>query len=61
MPISINFYLLVFVSVGLDCIILSTIPCVILVVICIVFPIVGGIKANGGIEWQYPLSIRFFK
>lgn len=26
----------------------------------IVFPVVGGIKANRGEAWHYPLSIRFF-
>jgi len=27
----------------------------------IAFPIVGGIKANNGEVWRYPLSIQFFK
>jgi hypothetical protein len=27
----------------------------------IVFPIIGGIKANNGEVWKYPLSIPFFK
>jgi uncharacterized protein len=27
----------------------------------IVFPIMGGIKANNGEAWKYPLSISFFK
>lgn len=31
-----------------------------LVVVGIVFPIVGGIKANSGEIWVYPLSISFF-
>ncbi|MCL6501246.1 MAG: DUF4870 domain-containing protein [Pirellulales bacterium] len=30
-------------------------------IVGIVFPIVGGIKANNGEVWQYPLSIRFLK
>ncbi|RME94004.1 MAG: DUF4870 domain-containing protein, partial [Verrucomicrobia bacterium] len=30
-------------------------------VCAIVFPIVGGIKANNGEVWHYPLSIRFFR
>ena len=25
-----------------------------------VFPFIGGIKANGGEVWEYPLSFRFF-
>jgi len=28
--------------------------------LCLIFPIVGAIKANDGKVWQYPLSIRFF-
>ncbi len=27
----------------------------------VIFPIVGGIKANSGQLWKYPLSIRFLK
>ena len=37
------------------------IPLLILLgVLCIVFPIVGAIKANDGIAWPYPGSYRFF-
>jgi len=32
-----------------------------LAVLCIVFPIVGAVKANDGAAWPYPLSIRFFR
>jgi uncharacterized Tic20 family protein len=32
-----------------------------LVLVSILFPIIGGIKANDGIEWTYPLSVQFFK
>jgi len=32
-----------------------------LMIISIVFPIVGGIKANDGVLWHYPLTIRFIK
>jgi uncharacterized Tic20 family protein len=32
-----------------------------LAIVAIVFPIIGGVKANDGIEWKYPLSIPFFK
>ena len=28
-------------------------------VLCIIFPIIGGIKANNGEVWRYPLSIEF--
>lgn len=32
-----------------------------LAVIAIVFPIIGGIKANNGELWNYPLTIKFLK
>jgi len=28
--------------------------------LALIFPIIGAIKANDGIVWSYPLSIRFF-
>ena len=31
-----------------------------LAVAAIAFPIIGGIRANNGEAWRYPLSIRFF-
>jgi uncharacterized Tic20 family protein len=27
----------------------------------IIFPIIGGIKANNGELWEYPLTIKFLK
>jgi uncharacterized protein len=30
-------------------------------IITIIFPIVGGIKANNGEVWRYPLTINFIK
>ncbi len=46
--------ILIFVIVG--------IPLLMIVgVLAIVFPIIGGIKANSGEVWKYPLSIPFFK
>ncbi len=30
-------------------------------VMMIVFPIIGGIKANNGELWEYPLTIKFLK
>ena len=32
-----------------------------LLILAVVFPIVGGIKANNGETWKYPLSIAFLK
>ena len=34
---------------------------VVLGILGIVFPIIGGIKANNGETWKYPLSISFLK
>lgn len=31
------------------------------VVLNIIFAIIGGVKANSGVYWKYPLSIPFFK
>lgn len=30
-------------------------------VLCVVFPIIGAIKANSGETWKYPLTISFLK
>lgn len=47
---------------GLLCFVLIGIPLIFaLGVVSIVFPIVGGVKANGGETWKYPFSIEFFK
>ena len=32
-----------------------------LYILGIIFPIIGGIKANNGEVWDYPLTIKFFK
>ena len=49
-----------FVSAFL-CFFLVGIPLLaVLLVLIFVFPIIGGIKANEGIVWKYPLSISFF-
>jgi uncharacterized protein len=46
--------LLILVLVGIPLLI-------VLGILCIIFPIVGGIKANNGEVWKYPLSIEFLK
>ena len=47
---------------GLLCFVIIGIPLVIaLVILCIVFPILGGLKANEGQLWKYPMSIEFIK
>jgi uncharacterized protein len=47
-------FLLLFLVIGFPML-------MVLVVLAIAFPIVGGIKANNGEVWKYPLSIQFFK
>ena len=47
-------FILTFVFVGMPLL-------MVLFAIAIIFPIVGGIKANNGEAWKYPLSITFFK
>ena len=47
-------FVLLFVLVGVPLF-------MVLGVISIIFPIIGGIKANNGEVWKYPLSIPFFK
>lgn len=32
-----------------------------LVIMSIVFPIIGAVKANNGELWEYPLTIKFLK
>jgi uncharacterized Tic20 family protein len=46
--------LLIFVVIGIPLLLA-------LLLIGVIFPIIGGIKASDGIVWRYPLSIRFLK
>ena len=46
---------------GILCFVLIGIPLLgALIILGIVFPIIGGIKANNGEAWSYPFSIKFF-
>ena len=45
---------LVFVFIGIPLLI-------VLGILAVVFPIIGGIKANSGEVWKYPLSISFLR
>ena len=54
--------LIYFIVAGLLCLIIIGIPLVIaLALLCIVFPIIGAVKAYDGKLWRYPLSINFFQ
>jgi uncharacterized protein len=49
------------VMFGILCFLLIGIPLLAaLVILGIVFPIIGGIKANNGQAWSYPFTIKFF-
>jgi uncharacterized protein len=50
-----------FVCVPLAFVIVGFPLLMILAAMAIIFPIIGGIKANNGEVWKYPLSIPFFK
>ncbi len=47
-------FILLFVLVGI-------LGFVALGIMAVVFPIIGGIKANNGEFWEYPLTIKFLK
>lgn len=49
------------VSAVLALILVGIIGLLALAVIGVVFPIIGGIKANNGEFWEYPLTIKFLK
>lgn len=51
--LSVIFIILSFVLIGIPLM-------AALIIIGIVFPIIGGIKANSGEAWSYPFSIKFF-
>lgn len=47
---------------GLLTMVLIGIPLLIALYVCgLVFPIIGGIRANNGELWKYPLTIEFIK
>ena len=50
---AIIFFVLIFVIIGIPLLI-------VLGILCIIYPIVGAVKASNGETWPYPCSIRFF-
>lgn len=55
-------FVIYFVLAGILSFVLIGIPLLaVLGVLAVIFPLVGGIKANNGEAWRYPLSIRFFE
>jgi uncharacterized Tic20 family protein len=51
----------IIVSIILISVVVGIILLVIIGIIAIILPIIGGIKANNGEIWKYPLSIAFIK
>ena len=49
------------VSVVLMFVLVGFLTILAVIVMSIVFPIIGGIKANNGELWEYPLTIKFLK
>ena len=49
------------VSLVLCLVLVGFLMLIALAIVGILFPIIGGIKANNGELWQYPLAIRFLK
>jgi len=50
-----------FASIILMFVVVGFLTILAVAVMGIVFPIIGGIKANNGELWQYPLTIKFIK
>lgn len=57
--ISMTIYMIV--SIILMFVLIGFLTILAVAVIGIVFPIIGGIKANNGELWSYPLTIKFIK
>ena len=49
------------VSIILCIVLIGILGVIALAVMSVVFPIIGGIKANNGELWDYPLTIKFLK
>lgn len=57
--ISMTIYMII--SIILMIVLIGILTAVVVAILGIVFPIIGGIKANNGELWQYPLTIKFLK
>lgn len=54
-------FILSFILVGVPFLIITSTILFVLVTLNFIFSIIAAIKANDGVVWEYPLSIRFFK
>jgi uncharacterized Tic20 family protein len=50
-----------FVSIVLMFVLIGILTIIAVAIMGIVFPIIGGIRANNGELWQYPMTIKFLK
>jgi uncharacterized Tic20 family protein len=57
----ISFIIYAIISGILVLVLIGIVLLIVLGILGIVFPIIGAIKANEGVVWNYPMSIRFFK
>ncbi len=57
----ISSFIYIAVSAVLSIVLIGLIPLFAVMIMSIVFPIIGGIKANNGEYWEYPLTIKFLK
>lgn|SRR5512141_454915 len=57
----ISFLIYMAISGVLSIVLIGLLGIVALIVMGIAFPIIGGIKANNGELWEYPLTIKFLK
>lgn len=49
------------VSLVLSLVLVGILGIIAVAIMSVVFPIIGGIKANNGELWEYPLTIKFLK
>ncbi len=57
--ISMTIYMII--SVVLVLVLVGFVLIFVVGILGIIFPIIGGVKANNGELWQYPLAIKFLK
>lgn len=57
----ISSFIYVVISIVLAFVLIGFLTLFVVVILSMVFPIIGGIKANNGELWEYPLTIKFLK
>jgi uncharacterized protein len=49
------------ISIALTLVVIGIPLLIILATVSIIFPIIGGVKANNGEVWKYPMALQFIK